>query len=244
MGWEPKYPVNFTPDGDTTSQALEKHINEFDRVYELLNRVRKFDAGDTAPTDPIEGHAWLDTSNSPWQLKVYNGTDWVDILVGNAVNAENAVNADSAGNADTVDSFHASQTPAAKTIPVADENGYINNWINQGEGSGLDADLLRGLPADFTCSKNTNGYTKLPNGLIIQWGRTNEIAHDSFVSVTFPITFPNECFCVVAVANVPDGTDQWATVRKVSATSFIARMEWDTGNYNDTGFIRWIAIGY
>jgi len=97
--WTKQYPVNFTPFGDTTSQALEKHINELARIYELLNRVRKFDAGDTAPTDPIEGHAWLDTLSSPWRLKVYDGTDWVDILVGNAVNAENA------GNADTVDGF-------------------------------------------------------------------------------------------------------------------------------------------
>jgi len=53
-------------------------------------------------------------------------------------------------NADTVDNFHASQTPAANTIPVADANGFINAWVNQGEGSGLDADLIRGLaPIDF-----------------------------------------------------------------------------------------------
>ncbi len=38
-----------------------------------------------------------------------------------------------------------------------------------GDGSGLDADLLRGLPADFTANIGQNGYTKLPNGLIIQW---------------------------------------------------------------------------
>jgi len=64
-----------------------------------------------------------------------------------------------------------------------------------GEGSGLDADLLRGLPADFTCSKNSNGYQKLPSGLIIQWGRgtISSPASGSYniVTVTFPITFPN-----------------------------------------------------
>ncbi|RKX63943.1 MAG: hypothetical protein DRP34_00620 [Thermodesulfobacteriota bacterium] len=37
MGWEPQYPVNFTPDGDTTSQAIEKHIKEISRIYDLLN---------------------------------------------------------------------------------------------------------------------------------------------------------------------------------------------------------------
>ena len=39
-----------------------------------------------------------------------------------------------------------------------------------GVGSGLDADLVRGLPADFTANLSTSGYQKLPSGLIIQWG--------------------------------------------------------------------------
>ncbi len=64
-----------------------------------------------------------------------------------------------------------------------------------GVGSGLDADLLRGLPADFTCSKNTNGYTKLPNGLIIQW-QTFTSTSDTDENFTFALAFPNECFKV------------------------------------------------
>jgi len=57
---------------------------------------------------------------------------------------ENADYADSAGNADTVDGFHADTSPTPLTIPVADSSGYINDWINQGEGSNLNADLLDG----------------------------------------------------------------------------------------------------
>jgi hypothetical protein len=38
--------------------------------------------------------------------------------------------ADNANNADKVDGFHASQTPTANTIPVADANGKIDtNWL-------------------------------------------------------------------------------------------------------------------
>lgn len=40
-------------------------------------------------------------------------------------------------------------------------------------------------------SKTTNGYQKLPGGLIIQWGLGN-----SESTVTFPIAFPNACLNV------------------------------------------------
>ena len=67
-----------------------------------------------------------------------------------------------------------------------------------GSGSGLDADLLRGLPADFTSSKSTSGYQKLPSGLIIQWFKfTSSIAGHEDVS--FPIAFPNACLSISAV---------------------------------------------
>ncbi len=51
------------------------------------------------------------------------------------------------GSADKVDGYHASQTKAASTIPVADSSGYINSWVKQGSGSTLDADTVDNLHA-------------------------------------------------------------------------------------------------
>jgi hypothetical protein len=74
--------------------------------------------GTTAPTSPVAGTTWLDTSTTPSTLKVYDGVNW----------QSNVVNSD---NADTVDGFHASQTPAPNTIPVADDTGKIaDGWLN------------------------------------------------------------------------------------------------------------------
>ena len=67
-----------------------------------------------------------------------------------------------------------------------------------GAGSGLDADLLRGLPADFTANLSGNGYQKLPNGLIIQWGMM--VSGSDGMSISFPITFPNAIFTFVATS--------------------------------------------
>ena len=43
-------------------------------------------------------------------------------------------------------------------------------------------------------SKNTNGYTKLPNGMIMQWGENVSIMRgEESKTISFPITFPNHC---------------------------------------------------
>jgi len=84
--WVKQYPVDYSPTGDTTSQAIKKHMDELDRIYDLLNRVRKFDAGELPPSDPIPYHAWLDTSGSSLKLKVYDGTNWIDIISSGMIN--------------------------------------------------------------------------------------------------------------------------------------------------------------
>jgi len=49
-----------------------------------------------------------------------------------------------------------------------------------------------------TASKTANGYTYLPNGLIIQWGR---VVANSTSSVTFPTSFPTACLSVTLTGN-------------------------------------------
>lgn len=46
------------------------------------------------------------------------------------------------------------------------------------------------LKTDFADHKAADGYTKLPNGLIIQWGRISVPAGGK-ARVTYPIVFPN-----------------------------------------------------
>lgn len=82
---------------------------------------------------------------------------------------------------------------------------------NDGSGSGLDADLLDGLhasaflkTADFSQSLTTSGYCKLPNGVIMQWGRFTALI-DATTTVNFPIVFPNLCGGVTV-----SGTLNWS----------------------------------
>ena len=58
------------------------------------------------------------------------------------------------------------------------------------EASKQDANNKFTLKTDFANYKDADGYTKLPNGLIIQWGRIG-IPAGGRARVTYPIVFPN-----------------------------------------------------
>ncbi|OLP44165.1 gp53-like domain-containing protein [Rhizobium oryziradicis] len=57
----------------------------------------------------------------------------------------------------------------------------------------------------------TSGYTKLQNGLIIQWGRANTSTAAN-VTLAFPIAFPNAVYSVVAtnLVTIPDNNTFYA----------------------------------
>ena len=117
---------------------------------------------------------------------------------------------------------------------------------NDGAGSGLDADLVRGLPADFTSSKATNGYQKLPSGLIIQWGHINTGTSNSNISVTFPIAFPSLCSSVYISADTVGGSDgRVPRTRNKSVSGFTITHDSFDSTARDSNYTEfWLAIGY
>lgn len=95
--------------------------------------------------------------------------------------------------------------------------------------------------ADFTQSFSENGWTQLPNGLILQWGENSNHS----VKNLFPIAFPNRCFgvSITTVANSTSIFGQVGTAPfdKFGFTNYHTR--------NNTGTIvtatyTWFAIGY
>lgn len=99
--------------------------------------------------------------------------------------------------------------------------------------------------SSFTSSKTTNGWQKLPGGLILQWGQTASVASEQNVSVTFPIAFPtNYILAYATYANTTgDPASPGATyvgqIRTSGNTSiFIRNLGPAIAQYN------WLAIGY
>ncbi|GLV28203.1 hypothetical protein TomTYG75_07260 [Sphingobium sp. TomTYG75] len=95
-------------------------------------------------------------------------------------------------------------------------------------------------------SLSANGYIKLQNGLIIQWGKgaiqSNTDNPADAQTITFPIAFPTAVFSVVlsteSSANV-DGGWQAYSVGLSSFRAYFNKFEAGSG----TGAPYWIAVG-
>ena len=115
-------------------------------------------------------------------------------------------------------------------IELLGDNGQINcNELMVGE-SGIDFE------------KQANGYTKLVNGLILQWGRTQSYSGDANDTIYFPTSFPTNCLQVTASAygsrtNIAGSS--YVIIDSISADSFNSHL-------NDASGCRvmWMAIGY
>jgi len=98
---------------------------------------------------------------------------------------------------------------------------------------------------DFSGSFPGNGYTKLPNGLIFQWGRFISVTGNGDV-YTFPLAFPNTC---LTITGSDDGSGL-ADVGLTAITKTQAKMWAGFNNYPGAAAyfggigITWIAIGY
>ena len=100
--------------------------------------------------------------------------------------------------------------------------------------------------ANFEASLATNGYQKLPSGLMIQWGLYDStISGETSVSVTFPISFVSACYNVTATPkiNASNATrDLWVQVISITKLGASLQTQSYTGATSIDGFY-WFAIG-
>ncbi len=86
---------------------------------------------------------------------------------------------------------------------------------------------------------STNGYQKLPGGLIIQWGIAN-VAANTLSIVTMPIAFPTQFFSAFATYKSDS-----LTLLDVGAANFTTLSAIRIANGADSAVdISWFAIGY
>lgn len=109
----------------------------------------------------------------------------------------------------------------------------------------VDLVLQSELSTLFESSLTTNGYQKLPGGLIIQWGVSNNATVNPN-TVTLPIPFPNQGLVVIAA----DWSASYSPNVAVNTASarFLSNSQIQTASTSGTALIadslQWIAIGY
>lgn len=91
----------------------------------------------------------------------------------------NFINSIPSINADTVDGFHASKTPQANTIPVANDRGNLNEWVKLGVFSG---------------TSNISGLTPGKRYLVAVYGITADRGTDEAYLNPVKVTDSREMF--------------------------------------------------
>lgn len=115
---------------------------------------------------------------------------------------------------------------------------------NLGLGSASVANVYGATSLDFTSSNSPNGYTRLPNGLTMQWGQVT-VAADNVAQVTFPTPFSAPPFHFSWMQRVDTGYDQ--VIQASTGLQCFGNLT-NTGALilngdNKTGPAYWFAIG-
>lgn len=136
----------------------------------------------------------------------------------------------------------------AKTTSVPDASttvkGIIQIATNSESNAGTETSKSL-VPSNFgQNSLATNGYQRLPGGLIMQWGTTSSITRGTTgLTVTLPLTFPNNFFSVYGhiKKNSGNASSVWSTNAQVQSLSQFDI--WLGGNASGSFPVYWFAIG-
>ena len=139
-------------------------------------------------------------------------------------------------------------------INLVEDNGTSKNWGFEHNGDFYSAGDIRTSSgkslntavqlSDYRSQWGQTGWVKLPNGLILQWGKTPVIHDERSTDIVFPIAFPNK------VLNIQLTENQMRTV-EANATHLAALNVTNskfTFKINSTlpidSSADWFAIGY
>lgn len=132
-----------------------------------------------------------------------------------------------------------------------DEYGSYNSLrpfsvnLSNGVVTTMPNSATHGVVTTEAISKNSNGYVKLGNGVIIQWGRFSISSYNQTGTITFPTAFSNTNYSLAfgSFRNGQTGIGQgYFLVTNNTSSNFTYKLVSGSDNYASQG--RWIAIGY
>lgn len=95
----------------------------------------------------------------------------------------------------------------------------------------------------FLSSNAQNGYTKLPNGLILQWGKTGAITNGGNIDIVLPIAYPNAILHISANGIGGGNNINTSSLGVTSvANSSIRLYNWGQIALSSGAF--WLTVGY
>ena len=155
--------------------------NKFETKYVLPNEIMHGNALlmtgipiQATPPDSNINKYWYDTSSGKATLKLYDGTSWVEVNLGGS--GDDSTNVKLSGD-QTIDGIK-----TFTSFPITPSSNPTNDY-QVANKKYVDSKI------GHTQSLTQNGWVKLPNGLIMQWGRRNNVSSGAQATITFPINF-------------------------------------------------------
>lgn len=231
--------------GGASAAELKQIKDAATALAERVERLEK--AGSGAPAGELEE---LKQQLQQLQTKLTAAEQAADGAASKATTAQQAASgAAQTANAAKQEAAAAKQAadgkaPASHTHTAA----QISDW-----DTALEQTVSQAVAGAFPVQKADNGYLKLPNGLILQWGKVaSGWPGEGPYTVTFPITFPNKCLNT-QITMWSDGRKGSVNLDITIPVGMIRPVSFDA-LFNGIGFpgstavdlkgFYWFAIGY
>jgi len=178
-----------------------------------------------------------------WKATVYadgsnaSGT-WPISITGNAATVGGKAPGTAAGNVLVLDS---NALVPIGNLPKATTS--TRGVVQVGSGLSVDANGVLSNAYDAAHSLTVNGYQKLSNGLIIQWGQATVILSQPG-TISFYMTFPSNLFNLIACLQSDNGHGWILRYKNPTASGFA--YTWDSYTTTGQGWyftLQYIAIG-
>lgn len=172
-------------------------------------------------------------------------------LTGNASTATSAASATTATTATKATNIAGGGAGQVPYNSGADTTAFLaagtSGQFLQSNGTSAPSWASATIPGDFTGSNQsltTNGYQKLPGGLIIQWGTASNVSANSTLTVTLPIANPTAT--LQAYATISSITSNQSSNQNASTGADVlsASQIYVRNGLNAAQTLRWFAIGY
>ena len=230
------------PDTNPTYWGVLYDLDKpLESTYALLggSATQRFKVADAVNADEAVSKAQINTKAN------INGDNTKTFKVADAVNADEAL---SKGQLDALNALPKLENVSIIQLKVDNGNKEYfytdSNFINIGNDIPGDI-LVKGSRittiSEFNSNGSSNGYQKLPSGVIIQWGQTTAPANGTSAAINFPIVFPGAvslCFGnrVTANSNAVDGNSSGAFA--------LSGSQYKVFSDDNSVDVAWIAIGY
>jgi hypothetical protein len=135
--------------------------------------------------------------------------------------------------------------PNAASVATPGYGQVFNATLNDGINTDQILFFLTGgnrlmqLTRNFAPVAGTNGYTFLPGGFIMQWGRATTA---SGATITFPQAFPSAVYSIQCTVVQNTTNRHFVYVRSQNTTGFVTT-QLDSGGIAETSTFSWTAIG-